>query len=268
MMTKGLQTMSSTYRGNRPLRRPSIQVRFAVSQTGVVSVFRKQLTVWFRESGRQFPWREKRRSNYQKVIAELLLQRTRAETVSTFYHKFLSRFPSWDSIDRSDRESVEEILRPIGLYRRRASAMKALAGEMVKRQGRFPITREEVGKLPGIGQYMASAILLLCHKQAEALLDGGVARLLERYFGPRQLADIRYDPMLQHIAARIVACSDPVRVNWALLDLSALICTKRNPRCNTCPLARSCRFALRQRRGGIRGRPLRSGHNRGHETGG
>ncbi len=71
-----------------------------------------------------------------------------------------------------------------------------------------------------------------------------MARILERYFGPRQMADIRYDPYLQDLARQVVGkAKDPRLVNWAILDLGALVCTARNPRCNACPLKKGCRSA-------------------------
>ena len=93
-----------------------------------------------------------------------------------------------------------------------------------------------------MGQYVARAILLFCHGQPEPLLDTNMARVLERYFGPRQLADIRHDPYLQELSRRVVAAGDPVVINWAILDLGAMVCKPRTPECNACPLKRGCQF--------------------------
>lgn len=96
--------------------------------------------------------------------------------------------------------------------------------------------------MPGISQYMASAVLLLCHGMPEPLLDVNMARVLERVFGERKLADIRYDSFLQELARSAVAGDDPVPVNWAILDLAATICLQAVPHCYECPLAEMCRF--------------------------
>jgi A/G-specific adenine glycosylase len=114
---------------------------------------------------------------------------------------------------------------------------------MTKRRGVFPRRREEIEKLPNIGQYIANAILLLCHGEPQPLLDVNMARVLERFFGPRTLADIRYDPYLQSLAKAVVNSSDPVLINWAILDHATLICRISGPLCSGCPLSSKCKFA-------------------------
>ena len=85
-----------------------------------------------------FPWRKKGLSNYQLVIAETLLQRTKADTVSKFYLQFIKDFPSWKSLVEAELEKIENQLKPLGLYKQRAMRLKKLAEEMVKRNGRLP----------------------------------------------------------------------------------------------------------------------------------
>ena len=199
-----------------------------------ISRFRANIIDWYSKHGRKFPWRKRSLSCYAKVIAELLLQRTRAETVAVFYPRFIERFPSWSDLERATSDDLEEFLQPIGLWRRRAESMRLLARELVRRGGRFPKTREDLESLPGIGQYMASAILLLCHNQPQPLLDANMARVLECFFGARELADIRYDPYLQCLAKAVVSCKDPVAVNWAILDYASLVCGPKIRDCSQC----------------------------------
>ena len=111
---------------------------------------------------------------------------------------------------------------------------------MAKKNGRFPRDREGIEALPGVGQYIANAILLLCHGKAQSLLDANMARVLERLFGPRELADIRYDPYLQQLALKVVQCKEAKDINWAILDVAATICLISNPRCDECPLISMC----------------------------
>jgi len=214
-----------------------------------IRTFRERVLHWFDGAGREFPWRGRAASHYKKVIAEVLLQRTRAETVLAFYPKFVAEFPSWRRIANASEAKLRMYLEPIGLWRRRASSLRRLSHAMVERGGRFPRRRGEIEALPGVGQYIANSILLLVHKEREPLLDGGMARVLERYFGPRQLVDIRFDPYLQQLARKVVDHERSVEVSWALLDLSAMICRTREPRCSECPMRRGCRFAASQRQG-------------------
>ena len=115
---------------------------------------------------------------------------------------------------------------------------------MVKNNDRFPKTRGSIESLPGVGQYIANAIFLLCHGEPQPLLDGSMARVLERVFGPRKLADIRYDPYLQKLSLRIVQCKMPREINWAILDIAYSVCTSKNPLCKECPASKICEYAL------------------------
>jgi len=211
----------------------------------ILGQIRTKLLSWFRNNDRRFPWRRSSVTQYQYVIAEILLQRTRAETAARFFPTFVDTFPSWKHISASSIGTLEELLQPLGLWRRRAASIHALANEMSRRNGRFPRSRSEIESLPGVGQYIANAILLFCHNEPEPLLDVNMARVLERVFGSRQLADIRHDPYLQELSHRIVDCQTPNKVNWAILDLAGTTCLIRNPRCERCPLASMCLTRLR-----------------------
>ena len=186
---------------------------------------------------------------YRAIVAEMLLQRTRAETVAAHYTGFIEEFPSWRVLFGVSLDRLERHLKPMGLWRRRATSLKGLAKEMSRRNGRFPTSREELEQLPGVGQYIANSILLLCHRQPAPLLDVNMARVLERVFGPRKLADIRYDPYLQSLAQRIVQCRFPREINWAILDLAATVCVPRQPRCDECPANSVCSFRRDSRQG-------------------
>lgn len=205
-------------------------------------LFQARLLGWFTRCARKFPWRRRRATLYHKVVAEVLLQRTRADVVGRFLPTFLERFPSWERLSSAGEHELGEFLRPLGLWRRRAASLKKLAYEMALRQGRFPLSRVEIESLPGVGQYIANAVMLFCHAASEPLLDVNMARILERYFGPRTLADIRYDPYLQHLSRRVLLGTDALSMNWAILDLAALICTARKPRCDECPLSPGCLY--------------------------
>jgi A/G-specific adenine glycosylase len=148
-------------------------------------------------------------SQYELIIAEILLQRTKAETVAKFYHEFILRFPTWSDLHLASNEVVEQILKPIGLYRQRAKRLKELAKEMVFRSDNLPTSRDELETMPMFGQYIINSIQLLIFKKPAPLIDVNMARLLERYFKPRQLSDIRYDKELQVLAHQVVKHKNP-----------------------------------------------------------
>jgi A/G-specific adenine glycosylase len=202
------------------------------------------MLAWFQAHGRKLSWRKKSATKFELVVSELMLQRTQAGTVSAFMPSFLKIYKSWSDIASANPRELGRFLRPLGLWRRRRGALLSLAAEMVKRRGKFPKDRKTIESLPGVGQYIASAILLFHHAQAEPLLDSNMARVLERYYGPRRLSDIRYDPYLQSLARRVLKNTDAMRLNWAILDLASLICVIGDPKCHLCPVALKCRYRI------------------------
>ena len=207
-----------------------------------IKYFQEIILSWYNEYGRHFPWRNKGLTHYQLVIAETLLQRTKAETVSKFYKQFIKDFPNWKSLAAADTLVIEKYLVPIGLYRQRSKRLKGLALEMVKRQGKLPRDREELESIPFMGQYIANAVELVIFNKSSPLVDVNMARVLERYFGERQMADIRYDPYLQELSYKIVNHQNAKEINWAILDFAALICIARNPKCPICFLKSHCNY--------------------------
>lgn len=207
-----------------------------------VNVLRRRIRSWYKSNGRSFPWRRRGAGKYERVVTEVLLQRTRAETIAAFSTVFFARYPTWKSLGRASRSSLEKVLRPIGLYTRRAVALSSLASTVLAIGQKFPRDRDTLESLPGVGQYVASAILVIHHGEPEPFMDVNMARVLERYFGPRHLTDIRYDPWLQGLARKLVEGKDPLTTNFAVLDFASLVCKPRVPRCCSCPLRRECKM--------------------------
>jgi A/G-specific adenine glycosylase len=216
-----------------------------------ITKLRRELLGWYALHGRALPWRSEEVSNYERICVEVLLQRTRAETVARLYPAFFARFENWAAIAAAGIPELEEYFRPMGLWQRRARSIKGLAEYATARDGYFPANPLELAAVPGVGQYVANAILLFQHGQARPLLDVNMARVLERYVRPRLLADIRYDPWLQAAAHWLVRSDRPILVNWAALDLASALCLPRTPRCGSCPLEPHCQKVI--------ARPLREG---------
>lgn len=204
--------------------------------------FQNKLLTWYNSNSRQFPWRNNSASNYQRIISEVLLQRTKAETVANFFPQFIKKYPSWKRLGAATQLELQQMLKPLGLYKQKGSRMYKLAQEMKKRKGRFPTSRADIEKIPMMGQYITNAYELFILRCPSPLLDVNMARVLERYFGPRKFADIRHDPYLQKLAKRIVSHPHPMKINWAILDFGAKICIARKPKCDCCPLNINCKY--------------------------
>ena len=209
------------------------------------------LVAWASTSGREFPWRSDQASVYEKVVVEVLLQRTTATAVAKFYEEFFATYPGWSDLAAAEIEELEQFLKPLGLWRRRAVALTGLARFAHEQGGVFPSTASAHAPIPAVGQYVSNAILMFQHRRSAPLLDVNMARVIERFVRPRRLADIRYDPWLQAAARWFVRGVRPERKNWAILDFAAVICKSRIPECPTCPIKRRCSYFARVRRGVI-----------------
>jgi len=206
-----------------------------------IEFFQEKILLWYYDNNRKFTWRKKKLTHYQYVIAEVLLQRTKAETIAKFYPNFLKDFPNWKSLANVDIQKLEDCLKPVGLYRQRSKRLINLAKEMVKRNGRLPKDREELESIPFMGQYIANAVELIIFNKPSPLVDVNMTRVLERFFGARKMADIRYDPYLQKLSYRIVKHVNTKEINWAVLDFAALTC-KVKPACHRCLLNSKCLY--------------------------
>lgn len=207
-----------------------------------IKFFRKLLLNWFSKNGRKFPWRGSRISNYNRIIAEILLQRTKAEIVKQHYNEFLEVYPDWKSIANASNRELGKVLRPLGLWRKRSITLKKLAVIIDKSGGKFPKDVKALEFLPGIGQYISNSIMLFYFKNRSPLLDVNVARLLSRYFGISCKEDLRFDLQMQCLAREIVNCDETITVNLAMIDYASLICKNKSAICSTCLLRKNCSF--------------------------
>ena len=205
-----------------------------------ISWLREQLLRWFERSGRSFPWREPDRTPYEVILAEILLQRTTANSVARAYPAYLGRYPSWTDLAQAPRESLEHMLRPLGLWRQKALALRHLALSIEERGGVVPRTRTELERMRGIGPYTASAVLAIVYGQAEPLVDVNMTRLLGRFFGSSGDTQGSRQRLLHALGLRLVSGGHSLQVNWAVLDFGALVCRARRPLCPECPLRVKC----------------------------
>lgn len=182
-------------------------------------------------------------TGYAALPARLRRGLARAETVASLYHGFFTRFPGWQELADAPVDELEEFLKPIGLWKRRAGSLRALAAYAAEHESIFPSQYEELLKVPAVGQYVAHAILMFQHKERFPLIDVNMARVVERFVRPRKLADIRHDPWLQQACRWLVRRGDPKTINWSALDHAALTCRAHNPRCEICEFSERCTFA-------------------------
>jgi len=207
--------------------------------------FRTNLLQWYGRHGRALPWRETD-DPYHILVSEVMLQQTQVDRVLPKYHEWLEKFPSFEALASADETHVTDTWRPLG-YNIRPKRLQAIAREAVARfDGQLPSDEDTLLSFKGIGRYTAGAIRSFAFRQRAAILDTNVARVLFRVFvadgDPKGHVTTR---QLWRISEALVPRRHVFDFNQALMDLGAIVCTPRRPRCLVCPLARGCRSAGR-----------------------
>lgn len=205
--------------------------------------FRRQLKTWSKHHLRDFPWRQTQ-DPYTILVAELVLQKTDAETAHPLYRQFIQKYPTLTDIANASVEEIEALLNPLGLHFR-ATRLYELAHQLLNHpvyKGRIPQTEEALLQLPGVGKYTARSLLANAFNRPLAVLDTNVARILERFFGIQGGRVKSRDPLLWNTAQEVAPKRKVGGWNLTLIDFGALVCTARNPRCQGCPLRRQCSY--------------------------
>jgi A/G-specific adenine glycosylase len=202
--------------------------------------FRSALTRWREVHHRPFPWRETS-DPFRILVAEVLLQRSRGNTVATVYEELFHRWPDVVVLSRARVTSIGSVIRPLGLTKR-ATTLKALAQE-ITRLGAVPDTLDGLLALPGVGRYAANATLAVAFGARAAVVDGVSARVYRRYFGLDGDGPASNDEELWALVEEVTPHEHVREWNWAVLDLAATVCLPKVPRCSECPLSADCAWS-------------------------
>lgn len=202
---------------------------------------------WFAEHRRPMPWRDSP-TPYAVWISEIMLQQTQVGTVRPKFDRFIAAFPDIRRLAAADPQAVLKVWEGLGYYARARNLHRAAIHVVSTLDGRIPTTAAGLRALPGIGAYTAAAIASIAYGEAAPAVDGNVLRVIARLRGLAD--DIAAPATRDRIAALLVAPIrrvNPSHFNQALMELGALVCRPRNPRCDVCPLAPAC-VARRQGR--------------------
>lgn len=200
----------------------------------------RQIINWFQYNARELPWRQTR-NPYNIWLSEIILQQTRVQQGSAYYHRFLEQYPQLQDLASASEEEVLGLWQGLGYYSRGRNLLKTAKIISEKYQGRFPQSSHELEKLPGIGPYTSAAIASFAYGEKVAAVDGNVIRVICRLFALEE--DIR-QPSLQkkvgEIAAELLPEGDSWAFNQAMMEFGAMLCTPANPECHNCPLSQQC----------------------------
>lgn len=200
------------------------------------------MLAWYDQNRRDLPWR-KTIDPYRVWLSEMMLQQTQVATVIPYYERFCTNYPTVDRLAAADLRAVLKLWAGLGYYARARNMHRAAKMVVEQFDGRFPETRDELKKLPGVGPYSAAAIASIAFGEKAAVVDGNVNRVLARLFCLR--GDTVSTCGKKEIAAYADALAPDRRCgdyNQAMMELGATICTPGSTaKCEQCPIRRDCR---------------------------
>ncbi len=205
-----------------------------------VGEVQKRLVGWYRGAGRHLPWRASR-DPYRILVSEMMLVQTTVTAVIPFFERFITLFPDVAALAAADEAQVVKAWEGLGYYRRARQLHQAARTIVRDHGGTIPDDPVAVRALPGVGRYIAGAILSFAMNRPEPIVEANSQRVLARLLALRE--DIKVATARERLwqaAARLVPAENPGAFNQALMDLGALVCTPRDPACLVCPLSQLC----------------------------
>ena len=220
--------------------------RQELTTENVLATLPGPLLAWYRENARDLPWR-RTEDPYRIWVSEIMLQQTRVAAVLGYYARFLEAFPSVEALANAPEDRLMKLWEGLGYYSRARNLQKA--AKAVAEMGGFPDTYEGLLKLPGVGDYTASAIASAAFGRREAAVDGNVLRVVTRLtdchddiLDPRTKKTVR-----ERVQAVMPAEAAGIRVfNQATMELGATVCVPNGPpKCDACPARDFCLGRIR-----------------------
>lgn len=203
--------------------------------------FSKNVIKWFNKHGRtHLPWQQSP-TPYHVWVSEIMLQQTQVATVISYYERFIASFPTVEVLAMAPVDEVLHHWAGLGYYARGRNLHKAAQKIVAEYGGKFPQTVEELVELPGVGRSTAGAIMSLGHHRRATILDSNVKRVLARVFAiktwPEETQTLK---QLWTLAESLTPEQSVQAYNQAMMDLGATVCTRTQPRCDSCPVNGDC----------------------------
>jgi len=202
--------------------------------------FARAILNWYMVNKRDLPWRNSN-DPYSVWLSEIILQQTRITQGLPYYLKFISKYPTINSLARANENDILILWQGLGYYSRARNLLKTAKFIVDECNGKFPSTYTELIKLKGIGEYTASAISSICFNERRAVLDGNVYRVLSRFYGidvpvNNHFGKKFYMDYAQKLAPK-KSCGD---YNQGIMDFGSLMCKPKAPLCDKCILEKDC----------------------------
>jgi len=202
--------------------------------------FSSELLNWYDVNKRDLPWRRSR-DPYHIWVSEIMLQQTRVDTVIPYFHRFIERFPTIEALADAPEDDVLKCWEGLGYYSRARNLQSAARQITEQYGGVMPSGKEEVAGLKGVGPYTAGAIRSIAFNIPAAAVDGNVMRVLSRYFLIEDdIMKIKTRTRMEELVLTLVPEGRASDFTQALMELGALICTPKSPKCLVCPVMEHC----------------------------
>ncbi len=200
----------------------------------------RRLLEWYAQRRRALPWRE-RPDPYAVLVAEVMAQQTRLETVLPYFQRWMERFPTIETLAQAEEQEVLTLWEGLGYYRRARYLHRAAQEILTRYGGRIPADPQDLTTLPGVGSYTAAAVASIAFGRDVAVVDGNVLRVFARLFTVEEPIDAAAGRRsIERLATEHLPPGQASAYNQALMDLGAQICTPRQPQCEACPLRDLC----------------------------
>lgn len=202
--------------------------------------FAINLVDWYKNAGRDLPWRHTT-NPYYIWVSEIMLQQTQVDTVKAYYKRFIKRFPTTKDLAAASEDEVFKLWEGLGYYRRAANLHTSAKIIEEQLDGKFPSTYEDILNLKGIGAYTASAVGSIAFGIPKGVVDGNILRIISRVYNRQDnIAKETTKKEYQVIMDRLIKDVNPSDFNQAMMDLGATVCTPRNAKCDLCPVSSYC----------------------------
>lgn len=201
---------------------------------------KSRLAEWYEKHKRDLPWRATS-DPYCIWISEVILQQTRVDQGTAYYHRFIERFPNVASLAAAEEDEVLKLWQGLGYYSRARNLHAAAKQVMNDHEGHFPNEYDQILGLKGVGPYTAAAISSIAFGIPVAVVDGNVARVVSRLFAIEE--PVNKGPgsrAIEKLAGELLDKVAPSRHNQAMMEFGALQCVPSSPACDRCPLADVC----------------------------
>lgn len=206
------------------------------------------LLTWLSENGRQFSWRQTT-DPWRVYIAEILLQRTRADAVAKVYDTFLDRYPGAEQLNDATEDEIYEVVKSLGFGNQRTRTLQDVASVLVEDYGGdVPRDLDALQKPWRVGPYCARATMVFAFGVPLSLVDRNFARVVRRVFDYSMPSQPHKDEQVQKLLNGITPMSGELAraFNLAILDLGAIACLPTKPKCHVCPLQSCCAYVETQ----------------------